>query len=170
MALCTIDDVISIYGQAGVNLTSADEYTPGSPDADHVADAIERAEQEVLGYLNRQYEPSQIEGNTWVKWVCAYLAVGELAIRRGNSLHASISSKIENLRAQLIQVLNGKIIPPGLTPHRELMPAMSNLTIDSRYRAAKIRVQQVVSSGRSDSTKKRFREVYAGSLTWWGIY
>jgi len=178
-AYCSQSDVESIMSEVGVDLHADDRWPlwtedPGSPISpaagdtataiQYVTEAIERASAKIDMGLGMKFEPSSFPSSDWVKWCCAYLAACEIFRRRGNSIPDSILSQCEYYTEIIDRVMSGEIgYIPDLTPRHEPIPAMSNLRVDNRYVDARIRVQQVVSAGRTDSSKPRHVDVYGGT-------
>lgn len=161
---CTVDDVISIYSQAGVN-NSVDDDRSGeisSQDLTWVANAIERATSKLRFYLSRWYDLTTLPGNTWIKWVCATITAVKLARRRGDSCPDGLIAEYEECSEQLGMIIENvaQIPADGANDAKLLIQnsglQMSNLRIDQRFKVSKVRAVPRISTGPYGSKFPRF--------------
>ena len=129
---------------------SDDEFGTESlaPEASVWDEVIAEASDTVYMYLQSHYEIGTLSTNTWARrqasWIGAYL----LSMRRGNpavfnSRYASIIETLERIRLGQLQV-------PGAVVRSNEAPALSNLTMDDRFRISKVRVVPQISTGGTD--------------------
>lgn len=138
-ALCTVAEVKRKVGD-DVVLAWADHDEDHVNDTDVIEDAINQATEELLLYLGQRYSDAGLAGSTIVNRWCVTLACYFLSTSRGNSPSEWLEAEFQRLMEKLPKVQNGTQPLPGVSLSQNLMPTMSNLTIDQRWRHSKIRV------------------------------
>lgn len=108
-------------------------------------DVIEAATDTVNIHCQLYYEESVLANSSWVHRITTWVAAHYLTQRRGNpgaysNLYAEAMSYLERIR-------DGELQIPRAALRSVMVPAMSNFTIDDRFRVNKIRVQQSISVG-----------------------
>lgn len=141
---CTVEHVRFVWSNHGVSARADDR--DGHNSTDTIDDAISKATTDVNQYLFQRYTPAVIAGCTWVKWATAFIAAQALAIRRGNSVPQGIQDQVDRYLEDLKAIAAGQIMlttDTGLaSPEHDNLPGVSNLRVDSRFRAPIRRVPQ----------------------------
>lgn len=162
MALCTISEVEDVLSYWGAKLATDDERADASPDTTKVDNAIERATVRIHQYISLRYETSVLESNDWAKWCCAVFASVQLMRRRGGAVPPGLMDEYNEFIAHLEKVQSQLAEIPGVTQQNEPGLTMSNLTVDQRFRSAKIRAIRSVSAGETSSKKPRRMDYHEG--------
>lgn len=95
------------------------------------------------------YNAADLYNSRWVRsratWIGCYL----LSQRRGNP--AQFIPRYQEIMEELLMVMEGRLMIPGLATSNDFAPAMSNLQVDDRFAVSKIRVEQIISTGGTSS-------------------
>jgi phage gp36-like protein len=112
-------------------------------------DVIDQATDTVNMYAQYYYEESVLELSSWVRRTATWIAAHYLTQRRGNP--GAYSSLYEQAIEYLERIKKGELQIPRAVLRSVMVPAMSNYTIDDRFRVNKIRVQPSISVGPQSS-------------------
>lgn len=164
MAFSTKTEIQDILSELGLEEYVRDEPTETDPETDtsRIANAIERADAEIVVLLRESYPSAQLELSTYVKWASAHMATAHIVRRRHRDVPESLMAAVEEYRTTLSEMGRGERPLPGAVPTALPIPVVSNYVFDSRGGSAKARVQKRVSTGRSASPF--VRHVSKGSL------
>lgn len=144
-AYCSQDDVEEVLSEAGV-LLRTDDDPEGVEDASKVTAVIEAASSRIDMFLLRRYSASSLQSSIWVKWCCAYLSACLLSKRRGNPCPESIGFECQQYVDWLKEIRDGLMDLPGVAPSSDVLPSVSNFTVDARFNRAKVRRVQSTST------------------------
>lgn len=143
---CDIDEVENILSEDGV--TNRTDDSPESVRADsEVTACIEQATSIINGYLSRRYSFSALATSTWIKWCCAYLSACRLAKRRANACPEPIAAECRQYLDWLKEIRDGVMDVPEIAPEVDMLPTVSNLTVDGRFTRQKVRRVPSTSTG-----------------------
>lgn len=137
-AYCTRSEVENIWSEAGV-MRRTDDDPEGVLDSSEVTAVIQQASSRIDMFLARRYSTAEISGSDWVTWCCAYLSACLLSKRRGNPCPESIGAECTQYLEWLKEIRDGVMDLPGAAPEQDVLPAVSNLTVDGRFRRNKVR-------------------------------
>lgn len=155
---CEVEHLKSIISAFGVALRTDDLDATSS--TNYAEDAIERATVDVNFYLLQNYEVAAIAASAWVKWCTAAFAVVALCKRRGNSVPASLQAELDRYLEALKAISEGKAMLPGDTgpvpPRFDNTPGVSNMRVDSRFRANVRRVPQTSTQTQQSPNRRGF--------------
>lgn len=155
---CDSEDVRFVWSSFGMASRSDDRDASSSTAI--VNDAIEKAVTDVNLYLFQTYTPAVIAQSTWVKWATAVLAAVALARRRGNPVPASLAADFDRYLENLKAIQTGVLALPGddglSAPRFDNTPCVSNLRVDSRFRASVRRVTETSSQTVQSPHRKQF--------------
>ena len=144
-------DIEGVFSAVGVSLR-VDDLTSTTALTAFWNDLIYEATDIINQYCEMYYAPADLATSYWVKvrtkWIGAYL----LSQRRANP--ALFLQRYEEIIEELIQVSQGMLIIPRLPTRSELVPSLSNLIVDDRYRIRKLRVHPEISTGRTSSRQE----------------
>ena len=135
---CTNTDVQDVLSEVGV-INRTDDFPEDELDGAEVTAAIQAASSRIDAFLRRRYDTSDLSASTWVKWCCAYLSACLLSKRRGNPCPESIGAECAQYVEWLKEIRDGVMDVPEVSPAHDVLPAVSNLTVDARYARAKVR-------------------------------
>lgn len=133
------------YGAAGADALADDLST--TDDATLWTEVVEDATDFVNQYALRMYEAADMADNRWVRSRATWIAAHLFSQRRGNP--SLFSERFEQIKQELIDVAEGRMTIPRLTPRDDFTPAMSNLTVDPHFSIQKVRVVPSISTGGS---------------------
>ena len=107
---------------------------------EHVSDATLR----IWMYLHLLYDAADLADSYWVRRRATWVGCYYISQRRGNPAqfserYAEIIEELEKMQLGLLQI-------PDLPTSAKLIPAMDNMTVDSRYPLSKLRVQVPLST------------------------
>ena len=105
-----------------------------------VDDAINQATEELLLFLGQRYSSAGLAASEIVNRWAVTLAGYFLSTSRGNSPPEWLQVEFERIMLKLPLVQSGQQALPGVALNGDLRPAMSNLTIDQRFRRSTVRV------------------------------
>lgn len=137
-AYCTQTEVENIWSEEGV-INRTDDSPEGVLDSSEVTAVIEQASSRIDMFLSRRYSTAALGSSDWVTWCCAYLSACLLSKRRGNPCPESIGAECQKYLEWLAEVRDGVMDLPGVSPEQDTLPAVSNMTVDGRFRRAKVR-------------------------------
>ncbi|MHA1663251.1 MAG: phage protein Gp36 family protein [Candidatus Thorarchaeota archaeon] len=138
----TQDEMEEIYSETGLMLRM-DDVDPD--DFTITLDNIRLdATETINSYLFNKYDESDLTSSRWVRRRTAFIACYFLSIRRGNP--AQFLTQYEDARADLEDVMNGKLFIPGVATNENYAPVMSNFAMIERYRMP-MRVRTELSVG-----------------------
>lgn len=137
-AYCSITEVQNIWSEDGV-MRRTDDDPEDVLDSSEVTAVIAQASSRIDMYLGRRYSSSALNGNAWVTWCCAYLSACLLSKRRGNPCPESIGAECQQYVEWLKEIRDGLMDVPDTAPEHDVLPAVSNLTVDARWRRTKVR-------------------------------
>lgn len=164
---CDRDDIESIVGPAFV-VACCDDNEDGALSATEtlrITEAIERAAVHMNHALDKQYVLSQLTSNDWCKWCNAYLAVMQLAQRKGNPPQPSVIDAVQDFNRQLEDIRWGKDEVPEQAPSFEHIPTVSNFNPELFKSYNPIRVVTEESTGASPvGNRKRNQAGQSGNL------
>lgn len=143
-AYCTLADMQRLFSTQGVT-AFADHDGDGEADSLNgstvTGDCIDQATEEINFYLLRWYSAAQLATSTLVNRWCTVLAVYFLCQRRGNPDPEIFQAEFERIMAKLELVKPGGFTIPGLPFKSDLRPSFSNMEVDRRFPANRVRVQ-----------------------------
>ncbi len=156
-AYCTTTQLTQLWSSFGMTVR-LDDNEDGLADSG-VADAmIEKATTTVNRYLLQRYTVAVCAASAWVKWATAFIAACDLARRRGNPVPEAMEEECQRYLDALQNILDGKenlITDDGVAPPElDNTPTVSNMTIDGRFRRAKVRRVETTSTGGSQSADR----------------
>jgi len=110
---------------------------------------IDDATQLVLQYAGQLYSSTDMNTSTWVRIRCTYIACYFLSQRLGNpslffSRYEQILDELQRVQQQLLPI-------PELATSQDMVPCMSNIEHDPRYRERTLRVEPETSTGANSS-------------------
>ncbi len=97
-----------------------------------VGDVIDRASDDVEGFVYFGYELAQLEINAWLNQRCTDIAVYYLCERRLNAIPKPVERAFDRANADLEKVRLGMMQIPGAARRKGAAPAMSNLRVAMR--------------------------------------
>jgi phage gp36-like protein len=158
------DDVERIWSQYGVMARADDDDDLDDEDLneeENVPFALSKGAADINVYLLQRYTVAVVQTSTWVRWVNALFAAVELARRRGNPVPQPLLDEYNRLLEILKAIASGEmpfVTDTGLAPpEHDNTPFVSNLTVDTRPRRAKIRrVDATSTMQQGDRTRKQF--------------
>lgn len=134
---CTVDHLESIWSAFGVAVRVDDGDAHSS--TTYSDNAIAKATADVNAHLLAMYEVATLAASTWVTWCTAVLAAFEISVRRGNAPSQSLAEERQRYLESLKAIAAGNqplAADDGLAPPRfDNTPGVSNLRVDSRFRA-----------------------------------
>lgn len=138
-------EVQRLISTEGVQLRITDLTGTNATDywTELIAEATDIVNQYCLGY----YEAEEMADNRWVRSRATWIALALLCKRRANPVPGSILDRYEEIIADLNGVLIGKFMIPRLGTRSDMLPSLSNLRVDDRYRTRKLRVNPNISTG-----------------------
>ena len=146
---CTKEDMIRHLSHAGI-IAFSDHDDTGTEDDDVIDDSIERATEEITGWLCPLYTVVNLALSPIVKRWATVTACYHLVKTRGNPVPESLHEDYDKIFAMpdgwLAQTRKQQFKLPGIARSDVNTPAFSNLTIDRRFRREKIRVIPSISS------------------------
>lgn len=142
-AYCTTDELRRFMSAAGV-LAFADHDGDGIEDEEVVNDAINWACEEINGYAQEKYTPSDLASSILLNRWAVVIAARCLCITRGNVVPSTWEEEYDRLTnasdGMLVRIRRGEYELPGVPKRGPHAPSMSNLTVDRRHIRTKIRV------------------------------
>lgn len=155
IAYCSENDIISVLSSVGVTFATDDNRSGSLSGAEVTAidDCISQAQSKINYFLVRWYQLSSIPGNTWIRWCTAIMSACQLMRRRGEVPPDGLKLQEDQYLQWLEEIQNGRgLLPPDGENDAKLIVSgsgmtMSNLTIDQRFRTAKIRYVPRLSTG-----------------------
>ena len=145
---CSIADVQRFLSSQAVS-DFADHDGDGIADDDVVEDCINEATDEINGSCLQQYTKTVLEGQAQVNAWCKKMAARFLCERRGNPVPDSLEREFERIAGPggfLDRVSRNRYQIADAPKRRELVPTVSNLKVDRRFRYSKLRVIRPTSS------------------------
>lgn len=134
-----------LFGRSGVNLRVADYDS-----ADDILDfIIDDATSTIDQYASQLYAVADLTTSTWVRIRCTWIACYLLSQRLGNP--SLFYSRYEQIINELQEVRDGLLPIPLLSTTEDMVPSMSNIEHDPRFREKTLRVEREVSTGDSSS-------------------
>lgn len=138
-----------IWSEFGMS-SRFDGNLDGEKDAHADNQCIEEATVRVNQFLLTRYAVSVLAASAFVKWATAYTACRILGRRFGLSLPDGLSIECDWYIEQLTAIRDGQanlLADSGLaTPRHDFRPAVTNHTIDGRYRRSKVRRVEATST------------------------
>lgn len=133
----------------------------GSPDCQlrlnfYIDDATSYIDQ----YLSTMYNQVDLNSSTWVRTRATWIACYRLSQVGGNP--SLFGGRFEEIVEELQKVKDGSLVVPELGTKWDLVPSMSNIDHDPRFRARTRRVDGETSSPSTGGTKSRDM-----SEDWW---
>lgn len=116
---CSWADVTNRIGTGG-----ADDRVDDDPTTQ--TDVLESAAVEVNGYLQLNYEPSQLATSNWVRFKTRDVAVYLLCLRRNAPPPQSVQAMYEKAIADLEKVQAGLLRVPDVYERKANVPVLSN--------------------------------------------
>ena len=136
---CVEADINRVLSSGGV-IAFADHDESGTSDAGVVDDCIVRASEEINLYCRQRYSEAGLLTSSLVTRWATILAACFVCELRGNPVPASLAKEADRLLEEILpNILAGKMNLPGIAYANDLRPAVSNLTVDRRWRFSKIR-------------------------------
>ena len=156
---CNEGDVQSVLSGFGVIAAIDDDRsgTAGPGETNYFDDVIQQVQSKINFFLVQWYQLSTVPGNTWIRWCAAVMSACQLLRRRGESPPDGLVYQENQYLEWLEEVrTNHALVPPDGANDMKLIlrnsgMTMSNLTVDQRFRTAKVRFIPRLSSGQ-DST------------------
>jgi len=155
---CEKTDLVKLMSLSGVIAFSDHEQT-GEENDDVIDDCREQATDEIIGWLLKLYEPTELAKSRLVTRWATVLACYYLCRTRGNPVPDSIHEAYDKLTADggtISKVLDGQFYIPDIARRGVSVPAFSNMTVDRRYRREKVRVIKSISSDISSKLDQDF--------------
>ncbi len=146
-SFCLQAQVEVILSEEGVR-NYLDDDRQGEAIASYVTDCIEMATAEIMMYCSARYSRETLQQSVWVKWTAATMTAYFITRRKGFESPASLVARYTSLIDTLKLIQQGGMSIPELAERNESAPAMSNVTIDSRFQTAKTRVERTISTGK----------------------
>lgn len=168
-AYATQADVTFVLGQYGLRVRG-DDNQDGAIETGYITSGLEVGAVAMNQRLFRRYAVASISASSWAKWCNAYLAAEVFCRRRGMTIPASLKEECDGLRDLLDQIKEGHenlMSDTGLAaPKSDNSPAMSNLTVDGRFRRSKIRRVPSTSTGRDPDGNVKRNESMDNPTNW----
>ena len=148
--LCSRSDMVRLFSQHGI-VNFADHNCDGQEDAGVVDDCIERASEELLGFLSPFYdiEGEAFQSSNLIRHWTAVMATVYLTERRGNSVPESLYADYNRVvdEGGWFDRIRRKTFHLPCVPRRNTsVPIFSNMTVDRRYFREKVRTTRRNSS------------------------
>ena len=142
----SLELIRQIYSVKGYSNLLADLGGNSADEANVVDQAIRDAEETMMVRLGQYFEPGHCVGNRFITSRATWIAAYYVASRRGNEHY--FQEKYEEAMRELDAIAQGQLPPPPEIPLRaQLMPAMTNFTIDENFGVQKNRVRPTISVG-----------------------
>lgn len=136
-------EVQRVLSATGVDLRVDDLL--GDTLSDFWTDITSEATDIINQYCELFYDPSDLYTSHWVRSRARWIGAHLLSQRRGNP--ALFQSRIDEIYNDLEGVFDGTLIIPRLPTREDVIPSMSNLIVDDRFRVSKTRVHPEISTG-----------------------
>jgi hypothetical protein len=134
-----------LFSACGVNYRMDDADDP----EDTLAFFIDDASSTVDMYAGQIYNQSDLNTSQWVRIRATWLACYLLSQRMGNP--SLFFNRYDQILQELQKVQQQQLPIPGLATSVDMVPTMSNLEHDPRYREKTLRVESEVSTGATSS-------------------
>ena len=141
------NEMSSIFGSLGVTL-HADDDDDGVNNANEdelIDDVVLDATDEANNFLLHHYTDVVLSASKWVRRRTSWIGCHLLSRRRGNG--PMFTDEYDRTIDEFTMSMNEHLWIPRATPRDDFAPAMSNITIDHRFRRRKIRVDRFTSTG-----------------------
>ena len=149
LCLCDREDMIRHFSYRGI-VSFSDHDQCGEEDVEVLDDCIERASDELEGYLYPLYRSESLPLSRTVRHWATVVACFFLCEKRGNPVPDSLYDeymRIMQIPGGLVdRTRRGIFVLPCIPRTNVNVPSFSNLTVDRRYRREKIRVIEANSS------------------------
>ncbi len=132
-----IEDIWSTLG-VDLRLDDDDDGTVSTIEETYLERCMEEATDEINGYLAGTYEVSVMVDVRRIRRFASYLASEILSRRRGNP--GVFCDDAESIRETLEALRDGQQILPDVPKRDQMLPMVSNYTIDRRHVGEKLRV------------------------------
>jgi Mu-like prophage protein gp36 len=152
---CTEADMQRLFSAAGVQSFGDHEQT-GAPVDDVTDDCIDQATEEINLFCRQYYLAADLANSTLINRWCTVLSVYFLCQRRGNPVPESIQAEFERIMLYLERVRTGEMKLPDVPYAANLSPSFSNMTVDRRFPASRVRVEQRSSDGIPSALTQKF--------------
>ena len=167
--LCTQADVENLWSLYGVSARIDDADTVSG--TTRMNAMLEKASVDVNYYLLQRYDVAQLTSNQWVTWAATFFCACDLARRRGNAPPQSMFEESERYRASLLEIKQGKahlISDTGrASPKFDNSPMLSNMRIDTRFRAGIRRVVHTSTLSPQAPGRKNYETVGPYPYLYW---
>lgn len=110
---------------------------------------IDDASSTVDQYASQVYLPADMYTSKWVRIRTTWIACHLLSQRQGNP--SLFFGRYEQILDELQRVAQQALIIPELSTREDMVPTMSNIEHDPRYREKTLRVESTVSTGSTSS-------------------
>jgi len=142
---CTEADM-NRYLSANAVIDFADHDEDNTADTGVTDDCINQATEELDLFLTERYAQAELQTSTIVNRWATVIACRFLCQRRGNVVPDSMETEWERIQGHLEAIAADRRSLPGIALRDQMIPTMSNLAIDQRYRRNKSRVTRTNSS------------------------
>lgn len=143
LCLTSIEEMTRQLSHRGI-ASFSDHDECGEPNADVLTDCVERASDEIEGYLYPLYRSESLEGSRLVRNWATIIACVYLCEKRGNPVPESLYDdymRVTQMPGGMLDKTRQQLfILPGVARTNVNVPTFSNLTVDRRYRREKLRV------------------------------
>lgn len=142
------DEMERLFGHMGVALR-----LEGANDQEATLNFFaELASSQVQQYCGQFYSAADMETSEWVRHRCTWMACYLLSQRSGDA--SLFYGQYDQFLNDMQQVANGSLPIPGLATAEDMVPALSNIIHDPRYRYETLRVESRTSTGTPNSSKQ----------------
>lgn len=135
-------EIVEVMGEAGIAMRM-DDVDPEDYDTTLnriMADATDT----VKLYLSGRYSVADLDASDFIHRRCTFIACYYISRRRGNP--GQFREMYEEARGDLEEIRDGDLILPDTPVSSDMTPALSNFTMDARFRQP-MRVRTELSTG-----------------------
>lgn len=157
-----IDQIFSALGTL-LRVDDDDDRVLSTAETEILDQAITEASDLAYQYLLHRYTDTVLETSRWVRRHVSYVACHILSRRLGND--SQFAEEYDAAIAEFINVMEGRIFIPRLSPDDNYEPSLSNHIVDYRYGRSKIRTDQETARGGVKGSVTPLDEPYWGY--WW---
>lgn len=138
-------EMSKLFSACGVDYRIEDESDPESSLEFFIDDASVMIDM----YAGQIYSSSDMVNSKWVRIRATWMACYFLSQKNGNA--SLFFNRYDQILQELQKVQQQQLPIPGLATSVDMVPTLSNIEHDPRYREATLRVEPQVSTGASSS-------------------
>lgn len=158
MGYCTVEDVIEILSEEGVNYRIDDNENGhiSTNETARVQTSIDQASLRIDFWMSRKYFPATLDQSQFIMFCCVWISSRYLCRRRGGGVPTSIDDTATEMEDMLKQIYYGQAYIPDVPP--DTNSGISSIVVGTMKMGYEqpFRKQQNISTPEMDTMNNRW--------------